>query len=76
MLPRITVNQSIDPHLNPRACRPISDPINPVAIDLGNQDAHAESVSYELQRLKDFTGDSMRPNDVVQLQEPAGEARR
>jgi hypothetical protein len=52
MLPRITVNESINPHLNPRARRPISGPIDPVAIDLGDQDARNPSVSYALQCLK------------------------
>ena len=40
MLSRVTMNESIDAHLNACAARTVFEGIDPVSIDLGHQDAH------------------------------------
>jgi len=48
MLTRIAVSQAIDSHLNSGPTDPVSQTIDPFAIDLGDLNAHSLTVSYRI----------------------------
>src|SRR3990167_7735950 len=62
MLPRISMNEPINPNLNACATRLIIERINPIQIDLGRFHAHQQIVSCRLQYTQGQIATNLRSN--------------
>src|SRR5439155_10838066 len=74
MLPRVAVNQSIDPHLDASASGSIFEGVDPITVDLGHLHAHARSVSHRI-RQSSAMNRHLGPNVRHERRHKVGEAR-